>query len=63
MSRVYGGVGHKLGVAEEVELQLLSSGSQGMMWNLWVGADFADFLRSGPSAACIPWTEAIFILL
>ena len=57
MSRVYGGLGHKLGVAEEVELQLLSSGSQGMMWNLWVCADFADFLTSGPSAACIPGSE------
>ena len=37
-----------------MELQPLSSGSQGMMWNLWVCADFADFLTSGPSAARIP---------
>ena len=37
-----------------MELQPLSSGSQGMRWNLWVCADFADFLTSGPSAARIP---------
>ena len=37
-----------------MELQPLSSGSQGMRWNLRVCADFADFLTSGPSAARIP---------